>query len=163
MAKTTRIQPLVAKEPSLPSRLGSVADMVALSTGVLVGLLGAGQLFAPLVAGEFTGIDEGTGGQALAAMWLAIGAALVTGGLSRIRALTILSAEILVLSGLATFAVLMFCGSSYLAMIIFAAMAALGLSTSYLARLSQKAQTKHELQLAKAFTEKKQQAVSPLK
>lgn len=160
MGKTTRIQPLLAKDPSSPKRQESAVDMVALSTGLLVGLLGAGQLFAPLVAGVFTGIDAGIGGQVLAALWLVMGAVLAIGGMTRVRSLAIFSAEILVLTALATFAILLLTGASYLAMGIFAVMAAMALATSYLARLSDKAQIKHELQLARAFQEEARQAAN---
>ncbi|MEM7688073.1 MAG: hypothetical protein AAF291_03545 [Pseudomonadota bacterium] len=131
-------------------KAGGAVDHIAAASAVMVTGLGVAQVLVPLVATPLTGIENGTAGIILAVQWIVFGAVLAVGGLFRMRVVTIFAAEFLLVAGLAAGAVIMLFTPDPIPLFVHGAVALVGLINSGLARLTDKAELKRELSLAKA-------------
>ena len=128
---------------------GGAVDHVAAAGAALVAALGAAQIFAPALVSPMTGIENGTGAQIVGAQWALLGGLLAAGGLFRLRVLTIFAAEFLLIAGLAAMIVVSIKQPNMVHVLIHGGVAFIGLTSSGLARLSDKADLKRELRIAR--------------
>ena len=133
-----------------PVRQGGAVDHIAAVTAMFVAGLGAVQLFSPILVNPMTGFESGVASQIIAIQWAVFGALLFIGGLFRIRVLTISAAEFLMLVGLSGLAANLLHEGAAVPLIVHGAIAFAGLLNSGLARLTDKAELKRELQLMRA-------------
>lgn len=122
-------------------------DHIAAATGVMVAALGLWQMFAPLLATPFTGIEPGMAGQILGLQWAVFGALLALGGVLRTRVLTIFAGEFVALSALAALAVFLINQRGIESVLIYCLIAGLGFASSGVARLTDKAELRREIKL----------------
>lgn len=133
-----------------PARRDSAAvDHIAAAGATIVAALGAVQTLAPTMASPLTGIEGGTGAQIVGAQWAILGVLLAAGGLFRMRVLTIFAAEFLLIAGLAALIVTAFQQPDAVHLIVHGSVAFIGLASSGLARLTDKADLKRELRIAR--------------
>lgn len=132
-----------------PARSGGAVDHVAAASAVLVAGLGLTQIFAPVLAAPLTGIEASTGAQIVGLQWSLLGGLLAFGGLFRMRVVTIFAAEFLFLSGIAALIVSVINRPDMMPILVNGAVAFVGLISSGLARLTDKAEMKRELQIAR--------------
>lgn len=157
LAKNEKIHPLPMPN-NQAVRAGGAIDHIAAATAVPILGLGLTQLVAPLFATPLTGVESGTAGTILAVQWLTFGAILAVGGLFRMRAVAIFAAEFLFVTGLASIAVVTLTMNDPIPLLVHGVVAVVGLITSGLARLTDKAELKRELRFAKATAEEARKA-----
>ncbi|QUL38360.1 hypothetical protein [Erythrobacter sp. JK5] len=147
-AKRSAIQPMV-EPPVGPVRSGGAVDHVAAASAVMVIGLGVMQLAAPFFTSPLTGMEAGTGGTIIAVQWIVFGAILATGGLLRMRVVTMFAAEFLLIAGVVAAIVTMLGNHEPIPLLVHGAIAFVGLTNAGLARLTDSADLKRELRLAK--------------
>lgn len=130
-------------------KTGGAVDHIAAAAAVPIIGLGIAQIVTPLLAAPFTGIEDGTGGQIIGLQWAVFGAILAFGGLFRMRVLTIFAAEFLLIAGIVVVAVNAMTGPEFMPLLVNGAVAGVGLVCSGLARLTDKAELKRELRIAR--------------
>lgn len=103
----------------------------------------------------------GTASAILAAQWAALGGLLLFGGVTQTRAVEIFAADFLIIAGLAGAIACLFTQASLTAIITQGMIAALGLLTSSLSRLTDKADLKRELVMMREQANHEREPASP--
>lgn len=147
---TNQAAPFVPAPAPKPVKQGGAVDHIAAVTAMFVAGLGFTQIFVPLLVNPMTGFEGGVAAQIIAIQWAVFGSLLFIGGLFRIRVLTIFSAEFLLLVGLSGLAANLIQQGAMVPLMVHGGIALAGLANSGLARLTDKAELKRELQLLKA-------------
>ena len=139
------------------NRSGGLGDPIAVATALMVAGLGVAQLFAPAFVDPLTGFESGMATKAIALQWIVFGGLLATGGLFRTRVLTIFASEYLFLVGLIGVGASLLQQGDAAPLMVHGAIAFTGMLNAGIARLTDKADLKRELRIARETAKQAQE------
>lgn len=131
------------------NRSGGFGDPLAVATALMVAGLGVTQLIVPAFVNPMTGFESGMATQFIGLQWIVFGVLLATGGLFRTRVLTIFASEYLLLVGLIGVGASLLHRGDAVPLMVHGAIAFTGLLNAGIARLTDKADLKRELRIAR--------------
>lgn len=115
----------------------------------MVAGLGIAQLLTPAFVNPLTGFETSMATQVIGLQWIVFGVLLATGGLFRTRVLTIFASEYLLLVGLIGVGASLLHRGDAIPLMVHGAIAFTGLLNAGIARLTDKADLKRELRIAR--------------
>lgn len=130
-------------------RSGGFGDPIAVATALMVAGLGIFQLFMPAFVQPLTGFEAGMATQVIGLQWIVLGVLLAAGGLFRTRVLTIFASEYLLLVGLIGVGASLLHRGDAVPLMVHGAIAFTGFFNAGIARLTDKADLKRELRIAR--------------